>query len=101
MFVYLSTGVYVCIGDFLLYLNMPDLTLIANNVGGVYECASWVRLYVNSIPCDDFDPKAPSSELKILKYSFQTSHHSWILDPSASGTAHLILAQHNETLALK
>lgn len=51
--------------------------------------ASWIRLDVNSIRCDGFDPKAPNHlSLKIPKYSFQTSHHSWIVEPSASGTTH-------------
>lgn len=79
----------------------PDLGLIANKVAVEGKHAKWSRLCVNSIRCDDFEPKAPLSDLKIPKYSFQTSHHSWILDPSASGTAHLILVQNNETLALK
>lgn len=98
-YAYLCTGMCAC--DFLPHSNMPDLALIANKVAVEGQHASWSRLYVNSIRCDGFDPKAPSSELKIPKYSFQTSHHSWILDPSASGTAHLILVQHNETPALK
>lgn len=51
------------------------------------DSASWIRLDVNSIRCDGFDPKAPNHlSLKIPKYSFQTSHHSWIVEPSASGT---------------
>lgn len=53
------------------------------------DSASWIRLDVNSIRCDGFDPKAPNHlSLKIPKYSFQTSHHSWIVEPSASGTTH-------------
>lgn len=93
--------VYVHVCSFHLCSKMQDLALIANTVAAEGEgwCASWIRLYVNSIRCDSFDPKAPSSELKIPKYSFQTSHHSWIVDPSASGTTHLILAQDKETSA--
>lgn len=65
------------------------------------ECAA-----VNGIRCKRYDLKAhappPSlSEPKIPKYLFQTSHHSWIVDPSTSGTIHSILAQHNETPVLK
>lgn len=96
---FMCTGVCAC--DFLLHSNMPDLALIANKFAVEGKHVRWSRLCVNSIRYDDSEPKAPLSDLKIPKYSFQTSHHSWILDPSASGTAHLILVQHNETPALK
>lgn len=66
MFVFFSTG--VC--SFLFYSDMPGLALIPTKVAVKGECASCFRLYVNSIRCDNVDPKAPSSELKRPKYSF-------------------------------
>lgn len=93
----------VCVSLPLLFKQQTVLLLLPSKVVFKVECVTshLVQVVCKQHQVWQLGQKTLSFELRIPKYCFQTSHHSWITDPCASGTTHLIFAQHNETLVHK